>query len=479
MHSIRIDGIRPKEGGQEWDMVGLGTNWAVRRASAVAVARQTLGYWTRNQSGAVATVFAIFCTALFILMGLATDIGRWVQTRSQTISAMDAAVLAGGRALQLGADRQRAVTLAGAFYRQNIADRPEVLSDTVSFDVADDGLAFAAGGNVTLATPFLALANFDSLDVLQRRDLEQSKVQVGVGRFARQNLEIALMLDVSAGMSGEKIESLKQAASDFVDVVVWDDQSAFRSRVSVVPVSTAVRPPASTLEGVRGQRPSIISGPSPYGYGSAFYRLTDCAVERPGSVALSDEGPADGANLGAAYTPFGLCGMAEGTEALPLSNQRQQVLDKISGLEAAGTLAGHLGVAWSWYTLSPNWNSVWSDEGASAVAYSDTETRKIAILMSGSDFDTQYDETGLSAAAAQAMNGSSDQQTRSLCHNMKQSGIEIFTIGYGLAEGAALQSTLADCASGSDQAFFPMSATELRQAYRNIAVRAVDLYLIN
>ena len=51
-------------------------------------------------AGNVAIVFALMAVVLMLAIGAAVDVGRWLHARDQTVAAIDAAVLAGGRALQ-------------------------------------------------------------------------------------------------------------------------------------------------------------------------------------------------------------------------------------------------------------------------------------------------------------------------------------------------------------------------------------------
>ena len=59
-----------------------------------------------------------------LAIGAAVDISRWLHARDQTIAAVDAAVLAGGRWLQTSAsDNAGAIATAQKFYSQNVASR--------------------------------------------------------------------------------------------------------------------------------------------------------------------------------------------------------------------------------------------------------------------------------------------------------------------------------------------------------------------
>src|SRR5204863_6174867 len=56
------------------------------------------------------------------------------------------------------------------------------------------------------------------------------------------NVEISLMLDVTGSMCSpcSKIDAVKSAAKDLIDIVVWDDQSTYYSRVALAPFAEAV-----------------------------------------------------------------------------------------------------------------------------------------------------------------------------------------------------------------------------------------------
>lgn len=225
--------------------------------------------------------------------------------------------------------------------------------------------------------------------------------------------------------------------------------------------------------------PSIVTAPSPYGFGMAFYRLTDCVAERPGTQAFSDAAPGAGDPFLGVYTPTGTCAMAAGSTLSPLTADRSRLLPAIAALEASGTSAGHLGLAWGWYALSPNSAPVWQQSGAAPDAYGQDGTRKIAIFMTGSDFDTQYSDEGLVSSEQAALPGASSDQSIQFCQEMKQAGIEIFTIGYALPENARVTTVLDNCASSTGMAYHPNHGDELRQAFRSIAVRVIDLHLVN
>jgi Flp pilus assembly protein TadG len=103
--------------------------------------------WRSDRSGNVAITFAMMAVVLMLAVGAAVDIGRWLHARDQTVSAVDAALLAGGRYLQTNStDSAGAIAAAQKFYAQNTSTRLPLLSDAISFAMGGDGMSMTASG---------------------------------------------------------------------------------------------------------------------------------------------------------------------------------------------------------------------------------------------------------------------------------------------------------------------------------------------
>jgi len=162
----------------------------------------------------------------------------------------------------------------------------------------------------------------------------------------------------------------------------------------------------------------------------------------------------------------------------PLTNDKPKLRRKINSLTAGGYTAGHLGVAWSYYTLSENWGDLW--KGPSRPEPYSTDTKKIVILMTDGAFNTFYHGT-TEAGNPDSPTGNqsalnSDTLARQLCTNMKSSkkgapGIEIYSIAF-LAPANA-EATLRACANpdtDTQQYYFSAdNGEELRNAFRTVA----------
>lgn len=509
---------------------------ASRTGREVPNRRRLAMRWRRfgaNDSGSVAVVFACLLLVLCLFVGAAVDFGRWAQARHQTGVALDAAALAGARTLLVTHDVEASKEAARTFYLANTIDRTDVLEEVVVFDALDNNVAFEGTSTTSIRPAFLGLAGINKLDLVTyaRADLPQHP------------LEISMMLDITGSMQDskntKKISALKKAAKNLVDIVIKPGQPKNLVRVALVPFSDAVRLPASAYTKAVGIEERTVdkivkrtsgSGSSQRAY--LYNRTEECVVERSGTYRYTDAEPGvenrpenyvmpyrpqqaslltrDGTVLvdgrsntntqGAKVTvqwasnssmsqnqknsfvttanSLGSCSISAQGELVPLTDDRQLLFNRIEDLPATGMTAGHLGTAWAWYTLSPNWNSLWSSSSA-ATAY-DSDTQKIAILMTDGEYNTQYDASGISTSAAgsgSAVNGTSDAQARSLCTSMKAKGITVYTVGFALGRNSQAERTLNFCASNPSTAYTAESGPQLQDAFQDIALKITNLHL--
>ena len=436
-----------------------------------------------SESGNIAMIFGLTIAVIFGAVGGAIDYGRWLTARTQTQNAVDAAVLAAGRVLQAsGGNTEAALQAARTYYEEM---KPDATNDeSVHFELADDGSAIVAStvGNVT--TPFLSAVGIKSMPVHT-----SAKAVLAVGGNAETNLEISMMLDITGSMSGSKIQDLKLAAKDLINIVVWANQDEYTSRVAIAPFAPRVNV---------GDYVSALTGlPASKRINKKDYKPIECVTERTGAYAFTDDAPASGRYLGAYegntgntaindednYSRNGSCSSPSSSEMiLPLTNDKSALLSKINSLSASGSTAGQLGTAFAWYLISPKWANIWPAESRPA-PYSDLNVlnsngepklRKIAILMTDGVYNTrggkQYSDN--SSTAVDISNDSI-----AICNNMKAAGITVYTVGFDLGRNQLAIKTLSECASSDEHFYNTDTGDQLRQAFRDIALKISRLRL--
>jgi hypothetical protein len=238
--------------------------------------------------------------------------------------------------------------------------------------------------NVSVPTAFMKLVSIDEVNV---------RVESGVAT-AGKPLELAMMLDVTGSMWGQKIADMKWAAKDFIDIVMPDGGGNSPTKIALVPFADRVN---------AGEFASAVTGLSPTWTttrGRGWRRRTTteylipCVTERQGYDSYTEEVPANGSYVGR-YNPgastssqYNSSGSCYIPEIKPLSNDRNMLRDHIDTFTANGATASHIGPAWAWYLLSPKWNSIWP--GHHARAYGEGTNIKAAVLMTDGAYNTDY-----------------------------------------------------------------------------------------
>ena len=345
----------------------------------------------RDRSGNVTMLFGMMAVVLTLSVGAAVDLGRWLHARDQTAGAIDAAVLAGVRYLQTNStDQAGAVNAAKKFYAQNVTSRLNVTDDTVAFAVTDNGISMTSSGGAYIATPFLQLANIAKLPLFA--DCQGRKRHIGNSRKSRidarrDRLDVRVAITIASCSSASKLDGMKTAANQMIDIMLPEGQSNYSAKISIIPFSEEVRLPTTTaLNAARGTvtptckrikdsssngSTTTCTGNTPNGY--TDYYLAPCAVERTGTEKYTDAGPGTSKYVvGSLQQRYNRQRQQQGRRLHgshgfrdPASDQRSHDTDgQDQRSQGQGGTAGQIGTAWAWYTLSPNWNALWPSSAA-------------------------------------------------------------------------------------------------------------------
>lgn len=216
------------------------------------------------------------------------------------------------------------------------------------------------------------------------------------------------------------------------------------------------------------------------------FPISSCVSERAGSQAYSDASPTS-AKVGTNYPapPSGSLGTPANTSnpcpsatIQPLTDNKTTLKNLINGLTVTGSTSGQIGLAWGWYTVSANFNSLWPSNTAGPNVPRDT--LKAVILMTDGDFNSPYC-TGVLAGDAgsgsgstadhincNATNGDPFAQATALCTAMKAQNITVYTVGFSVTAGSDAARILAGCATGPTYAFLPSSGADLSDDFAAI-----------
>ena len=422
-----------------------------------------------DRRGNVAVIFAFVIIPVLILMGLAIDGWRTLNAGTVTSGAVDAAALATARRMtQEHLSDSELQKTARHFFEANTRGTLPAGTTFRNLKVAADRGQGTVSMTVEASVPttFGRLAQIDELSF--RRSSTVS--------YKFSDVELGLMLDVTGSMNeDDKLDSLKGAVGVLLDELMLGTPAADGVRIALAPYSAAVNV---------GDYADVVSNRT---------SSDGCVVERTGPDRDAEWAPtrtdyfrgiaqADAEIVDDYYNKseddsrigydFYRCPDAE---ILPLTNNKTLIERTIDGYNASGRTAGHLGAAWAWYLVSPEWAGIWT--GASRPEpYGTKDLIKAVVLMTDGEFNAAY---AGSDARPRATN-ESFRRADTLCEDMKGEGVLVFAIGFDLDDDRA-GDMLEDCASWDpdkedEKLFFDArNETELRKAYREIAIRLTNL----
>jgi Flp pilus assembly protein TadG len=397
-----------------------------------------------DERGAIAIIFGLALVMIVFAIGVSLDTARAVRTSSKVANALDAASLVAARAMaEGGVTPMEAKALAEKFFASQL-NAGDAGSFSWSSFAADIDPAF---GTVTVRADVSVPTSFAR--VLDINQLSFSKSATSVYRM--RNVELAIVLDITGSMSGQKIADLKLAAHDLVEVLLPAGKPAL-NRISLVPYSASVNAGSYATLATDG------------------LSLDGCAVERNGSHAYNDDAPESGRFFAAEEDPpVNPKYACPASEIMPLNSSAANLHAEIDAMAVGGWTAGHIGLGWGWYTISPAWSAVWPSASIPK-AYTDPDTVKAIILMTDGEFNTSYHNG--------PMNATSPQQALDICAAIKDPAVtngSVVIYSVAFQSPPAAEATLQACATSPSHYFSADNGTELRAAFQDIARRLQNL----
>ncbi len=393
----------------------------------------------KDERGSVTILAGLLMIAMTVIVGLAVDYSRATSLSARIQTALDAAALAATKALiETNASDAEIAALAQRYYDEAMDGRSGTSGTLGALAIninRDNGyVALNVAGKVK--TTIGQVAKIDAFDVnlSSRAD------------FSMKDIELGVMLDVSGSMRGKKLNDLKAAGNDLIELLMEDKPASRKVRIGFAPYSTSVNAGeyAAKAKGNSGNN----SGPgNNNGNGNAGEK---CVSERKGNDAFTDEPPANGRTFGSKPT------MCPVNTVLALTDNKDELSASLNGYVANGMTAGHLGIAWAWYLVSPKWDNFWPSDSKPEQP-NDAKLVKAIIIMTDGMFNQEYEID----------NGTSVQQAQQLCQNIKDDGVLVFTVGFQAPE--EVMPLMQACASKASYAFDAADGGALRAAFADIS----------
>ena len=439
--------------------------------------------WAKNSCGQTAVVFSLMVLPILAVSGFAVDASRQVSVKHHAQEAADAAAIAGARTFKSAFDATLAETTARHAFTVNIDTRHGDATCTID-DVNVDTTDLTVSVDVTCMAP----------TVFGRGISGKSTVKAEVTSTAeaiQQGADVVMMYDVSRSMNTAEIDQLKAAGKRAAEIVIGNQPGA-RGRVGIVPFAFGVNAGEFGNKATGRSAGDDPENDDRTAGGASLERV--CVTERLGAEEFTDAAPTAGQHVGPVISPLtttpahltsagGSATLCPDSPIHPLDDRLDTVKTKIDGIKSStlntligGGTAGHMGVAWSWYLMSPNWASVWTDTDFGGdmrhepLAYSDPTRLKVVILMTDGIFRHGFvNQYNVATPADYAL------ATETLCQGMRDAGIIVYTVGYRVPSPG--DTMLENCAGDPNRAFFASDASDLTAIYETISGRFLGIGL--
>ena len=417
--------------------------------------------WTQFKSdtrGNFVMMAAIALPVAAFTIGSAVDLANFRVASYATQAAIDSASIAASRAITVeDATLAEATDVARQQLALNISNvsfvNQQEIENSLRIEQDLNSGTITASADVQTPTLFAAIFGFDNI-----AGTVSATNQV-------QSLEIAFVLDNTGSMSlsiggnnsnNGRINALRGAMENAIDLLLPVGKiNDNRVRASIIPYSSSVN---------LGAFYDAAVGPNAPDRGSS------CITEREGINIFEDVEPDENADETLYETDIGLRpAICLEAEILPLTGDRDELLDSVDNLVTRGLTAGHIGVTWGLNTLSGEWQSFWPDEARPA-NYLTSNVRKILVVMTDGEFNTDFYDQGGQTSSSAALE---------FCDLAKDAsrGVVVYTVTLG--NDLPAQDLMAQCATSPETALIATSAAALDEAFEQIVIEARTPILTN
>lgn len=425
-------------------------------------------------------IFAIVLLPITAVAGLAIDGSRSVSTKKHLQHVIDLSVLAGARSFKTDFSTATAEAAASNAFFANIASTHDDATCAINTVTANrNDLSVTMNASCELPTTFGA-------GIMGRGEV---RVTAEAQAAARHKIaDVAMVLDLSGSMNDTEIADLRVAAKRAAALIIGDYPGE-SGRVALAPFASGVN--AGDFGNLATGR---ISGADPENDNEADpYAVIErvCVTERTGMDAFTDAAPVPGNYIGSVITPEdAITRSDEGSfvrfsrfvcpdsPIVPLESNLSTLQTALDGLQRSSVAtgggvntAGHMGLAWAWYLISPKWTSIWTNTsfgggaGHAPRPYGDPDRPKIVILMSDGHFQYGFEEPFTSYSWLEERIRS-NAAAKQFCQSMHAEGITIYSIAYNM--NADHVGTMQFCAGDPSRYLATDDSSELVDLYERV-----------
>lgn len=438
---------------------------------------------------------------ILIAIGGAIDYSNAVSNKAKFQNIADAAALAGAKG-QTEDDMEEIAESYLKYYEEKNSDR-FIITDSEIFTELENGRRTVRVDLYGKPRTFmLHMIGLDNIPL---------KVSSTVNEEDRP-VEISLVLDISWSMRGQKMDNLKVAADNFIDVMLKADVSQSTS-MSIVPFGGNVNIGSTLAERFMPTPGMANYDPSDFDYrriardpndlaGSA-YRFTDGmnCIETTLDDHDTDLIPSNSRSQLPRFMNrqsfITICPEDENA-VLFNSNSKTELKQKMSDITMSHGTGMDVGALWGLKALSPSHRGVIGGAFSSRPGDFNGRNKKILIIMSDGNITGQgrprrpndpqrlthanrMNNAPLYHAGTPSSTSAHDDaigRFEKVCEAAEANGITVYTIGYQIDKGGTADTLLSECASKAGN-YFLVENMDIDAAFKSIAGNISELRIVD
>ncbi len=447
--------------------------------------RRCAAAFRNDLKGAVAPLVGVSIMTLIAAVGVSVDTARLQMAQARLSKSLDSAGLAAGATVNTTDIASESAKYLNANYKNYMEST--IITSTVTANSDNTTITLAATARVPMY--FMKIFGKPTSDVSATAEV------------TRQNkgLELVMALDNTGSMAGSKLTSLKSAATDLVNILHGNTESQDSLWIGLVPFAQAVNVGSAHTSWLNTTHYNSLNwGPTSWG-GCVDARASpyDTTEDTPTSQKFKAYYWPDSTSYNDWVKPLGLGYYSPLNENLgpnkycskvvtPMTASRNTIIAGINAMNALGNTHISEGAAWGWRMLSPGWRNLWGGEmnsSALPLDYNTPKMNKAIIIMTDGDNTISSSVRGAYGYLSDGTLGTTnqttaetklDQRLTTICTNMKNKNIYIYTISFGTIT-ASSQTMLRNCATQAEFYFDSPDSATLQQAFHAIADSLSDL----
>ena len=420
-----------------------------------------------NEEGGLAVVFSVVLMSSFMLLATTMDLMLLRNAKAKLQLLADTAALHAVKSYD-GEQNQDAY-FSGFLNAVSTYDANIQSINTRSVSIVQDE------GRVSLKATVTAPVKLSFLQgVFPSKTISAyTEAEAGI-----ENIEIALVLDISSSMNGARITEAKRAATTFVEQILEDENLTNRASISLVPYGGTVRVPKElsyllTLS----EGSDAYEDFSEHWIGGAWNQCFEYRATQVKAGIDQSETYEPTVDFWSWNQTNPWCPLA-GNEFVPLTNDVEKLKAGIDSFTLSDGTGSDHGMMWGFETLNHDWLNKMPGGLADTPAQNDGGTKKVIIFMSDGGITNQHfvrdqDQVGDVPYNSRRKQLSGYSRTNALeaylgiCDKAREQDIDVYTIGFQLRRDREVNEITA-CAT-TPAHYFDAASGDLEGIFASLA----------